>query len=224
MKDVKFWIQVFVNVALPLVLGSGLLGVLSLFRERLPDWSFNLIIAITSVVFVIVFCVLIVMLLRLTFGDWFNKLWRWRQKRAVRENKMRLLNNWREKLVELSSLILKVADADWQATEEQQDRYTSLRAWFQTSRSKLLPSWGHFFYGRTKSAKVGRSTSTSTLEHVVFYDNALDPFSVFYEPMTFSLMRDSFFVYRDKAEIQYVLLKLYDRMDEFYAFTLARYD
>lgn len=221
MRDKNFWLQILVSAAIPTALGSALIFVFSQFRERLPDWSYNSIISIVYVVFVIVLCVLVVILIRLAFGDSFTRLWRWLRKRYEYRTNLRRAESLNSKFSQLWGLISEVIDNNWQATQEQINKYFMLHAWFRLHRSKFLSLWYSFEQRRTEPANPRSPLSTNDLEYVVFSEHYRDPFSMFYEPMMLSLLEHSLRRW-DKNEIKYVLMKLYELTEEFVEWTCAR--
>lgn len=221
MKDRNFWLQIFISALIPLGLGSGLIFVLSQFKERLPDWSYDFIIAVIYIAFIIVLAVLLIILIRVAFGGSFTRLYRWLKDRSERKATQKLIENWLDKLWELGGLIHEVANNNWQATKKQKGSYRKLHIWFTFRRSKFLPYWQVFQGRRTEPANVGASLSTNDLEYVALREHYKDPFSVFYEPMTIEALRQSLKRWHSD-EINYVLAKLYDLMAEFVASTLWR--
>lgn len=223
MKDRNFWLQILISAVIPLLLGSSLIFVLSQFEERLPDWSYNFIIAAIYIVFIIILAVLIIVLIQLAFSDPFTRLRKWLKKRSERKATRKQIGDWLDKFGELWQLLGKVADNDWEATEEQERSYFRLHTWFRFRRSKFLPHWQFFQERRTEPANVGASLSTSDLEYVALHTHYKDSFSVFYEPMTTKGLRQSLSRWQND-EIKYVLVKLYELTEEFVTWTLSRQD
>jgi len=221
MKDWKFWLQILISTIIPLGLGSGLIFVLSQFKERLPDWAYGFIITIIYVAFIIVLAVLIIILIQVAFGGLFTRLHKWLKGRSERKVTRKLIDDWLDKLWELRDLIRDVDNNNWQATKKQGHSYMRLHMWFKLRRSKFLPYWQDFQRRRTTSANVGKSFSTNDLEYVTLDEHDKDPFSVFYEPMAIEELRQSLSRW-GSAEIKYVLTKLYDLTLEFIAWTLSR--
>lgn len=223
MKDKNYWLQVIISAVIPLGLGSGLIFVLSQFKERLPDWSYDFIIAVVYIAFIIVLAVLIIVLIQLAFGGLFTRLYRRLKERSERKATRKRIEDWLDKFGELWQLIGEVIDNNWEATKEQEHSYFRLHLWFKLHRSKFLPHWQSFQVLRTEPADVGASLSTIDLEYVALHEHYKDPFSVFYEPITIEGLRQSLSNWQSD-EIVYVLTKLYDLTEEFVAWILSRQD
>jgi len=221
-KDKSFWIQLLVSAGIPTFLGAGTIFVFSQFKERLPSWAYDTLLIIFYIFFIVMLAIFALMLIRLAFGESFNKLWELLRKRAKRRTIQRRLKKWIDRFAELIDLVHEVAD-DFKATKLQEDKYFDLHLWFTLERSNILSLWYSFEYKRTKPAKVSSALSERDLEWIVFYKNYQDPFSVFYEPMTLGFLGHSLRSW-DRSEINYVLRKLYELTLEFNVWTLARYD
>lgn len=217
MKDSKaFWLQVILSAAIPYLLGGSIIYVLSQFRERLPEWSYNTVIFTIYVVFIVILLVLVVLLIRFAFGEWLNKLRISIENRRRHHARQKMAEEWYEKWRDLCELLGKVIHTDWQPTKEQENEYSKLRSWFRRNRSKLLPIWHSFEYPRRKMAHEYYGSSTS-LGHEVFYDNHDDPFSYFYEPFGIEEL-DKILEYH-MSDVGDVLIKLLELTDEFVEWT-----
>ncbi len=210
-KDKGFWVQLLVSTVIPLILGGGTIFAFSLFEERLPDWAYNTLISIFYVFFVIFLAVFAVMLIRLAFGEWFNKLQRWYNERTEYRKNLKLVTNWSNKWSDLSKLLVSARDSDWKTNDEQVDEYSMLRSWLRRNRSEFLPIW-HRFQRARRSAAHERPTSSSNLAHDVFYNNYDDPFSYFYEPLAIEEFER--ILRHQERDMAIVLIKLHESLEE----------
>lgn len=107
MKDrTQVWLQLFVAVVLPLLVGGGSFYLLVEFKEHLPVWLY------TTFIFAICL-VLIAIPIRLAFGDLLNKLRMWIEGRVRHRAALKAAKEWRHKWVELWQLIHEVTENDW---------------------------------------------------------------------------------------------------------------
>jgi len=208
-------LALLLQAIVPLVVAGGATGILSAFKENLPQ-SFYVIFL--YVIWGVVIAMLIWLVLRLILGDWLNKLrvsiTNHRQHRA----RQILAEQWRDKWLELWQLIARVVEADWQPTDEQKDNYFKRRVWFIKNRAKFLWTWHDFNRQRTVAAHEDEFGSTASLKWQVFRENYKDPFSYFYEPLG---IEDLEYILRNRQEdeIRRVLIKLEELMDEFVEWT-----
>ncbi len=211
MRDKNFWLQLLVSAAIPLVLGSGTIFIFSQFKERLPDWAYDILVIIVYVVFVIVLGVLCLVLLRLTFGGWFTNLRIWYSLRFLYRKRLKIATDWYNQWLKLSRLLSSVSDDDFQATNEQETEYGRLRLWFIRNRSQFLPIWYQFQRDRTIAAHE-TTRSSADLNHEVFHDHYEDPFSYFYKPSAIENFRE--ILRYHERDLTTVLVRLVERLDE----------
>jgi hypothetical protein len=206
MKDkTEFWLQLFLSTILPYLLGGGSIYLLIEFREQLPEHLYIIFLYIIYTVFVVV-------LIRLAFGNWFNKFYIYIQKLLRRRAEKKLIHEWHGKWLDFCELLRKVVHTDWELTKKQENEYSELRSWFITNRSKFLPVWQRFDARRTDAAHEDELGSTTSLKWKVFRENYKDPFSYFYEPF---FLEDLDHILRyHKSDIGDVLIKLKELMDE----------
>lgn len=181
-EKTDFWLNLFLSAILPSVLGSGSIYLLVQFKEGLPGWLY------TTFLFVI-YAVLVAVLIRLAFGDWFRKLTIWvrngRRGRAQRKVASNLFAKW----VGLSN---QLAGRGYQPTKEQEDKYSELHLWFIRNRQNFLPLWYNFRRTRTDTAHDSHyHNSTVDLGYKVLVTNSEDPFSYFYEPPIVRILCDT---------------------------------
>lgn len=203
-----------------LIFAGGATGILTAFKESLPDSFYTIFL---YVIWWVIIIMLVWLVLRIILGESPKKFFQWIQKRLNRENTQRLLENWQGKFDDLSDLISSVAENNWQATDSQKDSYRHLHLWFKQRRSKILHLWRLFRNNRTDPTNLGISLSKNDLEYVVLHENYYDPFSVFYEPMNLGVLEYSLRRW-DKGDIDYILQKLQELTLEFTTWSLARYD
>ena len=84
MGDRKYWIQLALSILVPFLTGAGLVQI----KEHLPNWLFLLFLAVLCIF-------IIVVLLRLAFGDWFSRAWIWWEKRTEYKKRCRVAIDWR---------------------------------------------------------------------------------------------------------------------------------
>jgi hypothetical protein len=211
-KDKNFWIQTIVQTLAPLVLGSGLIFVLTQFKERLPEWSYNVIISAIYIVFIVVLIVLVVALVRLLFSDWFTDLQRERNLKKTHRERITISTDWQSRWSDLANLLTDTNEREWKISKEQKDQYSNLRLWFIKSRSEFLPIW-HSFRQNRRSTASEREVSTSSLVHKVYYENHDDPFSYFYTPLPPEKFSEILRYYQ--RDVPEVLTQLREDLDEF---------
>lgn len=211
MKNWNFWVQIFVSAAIPTVLGSALIFALSQFEERLPGWSYNLMLSFIYVVFIVVLVVLVVILIRLAFSDLFTKLRRWQEHRSYHKDRLEIAKDWCNRWIDLFEILLNAKNNDWRVSSEEQNTHRNLRNWFRLNRSKFLPIWDYFRRDRESVAHESADSATS-LMYEVFYENHEDPFSYFYSPSTVEEF-DGILGYHED-EMSLVLLRLREQLEE----------
>ena len=211
MKDKSFWLQIIISASIPVVLGSGIIFVLTQFRERLPEGLYDIAIYTIYIFFIVVLSVLVILLVRFAFGDWFTKLRRWREHRSYRKNRLKVAENWCNKWIDLSQILLNASNSDWRVSNEEQNKYRNLHNWFRLNRSKFLPIWDWFKRNRERVAHENEGSSAS-LVHKVFYESYNDPFSYFYSPLTLKEF-DDILKYHEN-DMPLVLLRLKEQLEE----------
>ena len=135
-----------------MLLAGGATGILSVFKEDLPQSLYAIFLYVVwwAIIIMLVWLVLSVIL-----GESPKKVIRWIQKRTEHKTTQRRLYNWKDKFTELCDLVSSVAENDWQATEIQIDNYRNLHIWFKLRRSKILPLWGYFRHNRIEPTDMG---------------------------------------------------------------------
>lgn len=203
-------IILLLQAIIPLVVAGGATGILTAFKEHLPEPLYSIFL---YVIWGVVIVMLVWLVLRLILGDSPRKLVRWikdlRQKRVRRE----MVEEWCKKWFELSPLIIKLCGRNWKPTQEQRNAYAELHSWFIKNRTRLIPEWKSFYLKRTDAAYERQISSEASLKYRVFM-HWEDPFSFFYEPFQIEEFRWHF-QYTRASDIEEVLTKLGELNNEF---------
>lgn len=203
-------LMLLLQTAAPLVVAGGATGILTAFKEHLPQLLYTIFL---YVIWGVVIAMLLWLVLRLILGDLPNKLVRRiknsQQNRARRE----MVKEWCKKWSELSPLILKLRRRNWKPTPKQRNTYAELHSWFLENRTRLLPEWRGFYLGRTDAAYEHNLGSSASLKYKVFV-HWEDPFSFFYEPFQIEEFQEHF-QYTSASDIGEVLTKLGQLNNEF---------
>lgn len=216
MKDRReFFTNLLLSIILPLIVSSGGATALVVFRESLPPILFHILLWVLCIF-------IIVVIVRLAFGDLINQLRMWIKNQQYKRSRYKLAKDWSILFGELSELVSQVSDQDWKPTKDQSIKYYKLRAWFRRNRSELLPRWYSFVSNRTNTAY---SLDNSSLEHRILDMHWTDPFSCFYDPLDLErmgiLLRNEFQT-NEGNRVRYVIIRLRELTDEFVTYIRAR--
>jgi hypothetical protein len=200
------------HTLVPLVVAGGATGILTAFKEHLPQLFYSIFL---YVIWGVVIVMLLWLVLRLILGDLPAKSFSWIKNRRRNQAERNLAKEWCDKWLELADLINEVIELpDEQIAENLEKNYNDLHSWFRNNRAKLLPLWHYFHRIRTRPAHERDYGSSTTLTYEVFFTNDDDPFSYFYEPLIIGHLR-KILERRDSGSIRYVLSKLSDLSIEF---------
>ena len=204
-------LTLLLQTIVPLVIAGGATGILSIFKESLPQSLYSILL---YVIWFAIIALLIWLVLRLILGDSPRKLVKWvkdhRQHRIKRKQAEDLFDKW----FELYKLISDVIKTDWQPTKEHKSEYFKLHFWFIKNRPKFLHHWYYFDACRTDAAHETDFGSVTDLAYKVFRTNYKDPFSYFYEPQTIEMLC-RILENEPIGKVYFVLGKLADLTTEF---------
>jgi len=203
-------LTLLLQTIVPLVVAGGATGILSVFKEYLPQLLYAIFL---YVIWGVIIVMLIWLVLRLILGDSPKKLVRWIKDLRQDCAKRKIVKEWCKKWFELSPLILELRKCNWQPTQEQRNTYSELHLWFIKNRTRLLPVWKSFYLGRTHAAYERNLGSSTSLKYKVF-THWEDPFSYFYEPFLIKEFQEHF-KYTREGDIAEVLDKLGQLISEF---------
>ncbi|MFC1955777.1 hypothetical protein ACFLWZ_04525 [Chloroflexota bacterium] len=211
MKDSKFWLQIIIPTVVSILFGGFGLFLLSQFKERLPEWFYNALVAVIYVVFVAILLFFLILIIRAAFGDWLVEFTRLKRKKRRQRKIVRLTTEWCGKWREFGLLLLDVCKHNWKPTEKQEEDFARLRTWLTINRAEFLSVW-HSFNNHRRNMAHEHYGSSSRLDYKVFFENHDDPFSYFYQPPSIDQLKN-ILQYRDN-ETPTVLLRLKERLDE----------
>ncbi len=202
-------LTLLLQTIVPLVIAGGATGILTVFKEQLPQLLYTIFL---YVIWGVIIVMLIWLVLRLILGDSPKKLAKWIKDLQQDRARQKIVKEWHDHWAELRNVLSEVIDADWKPAEEHKAKYLKLRIWFIDNRSKSLPEWQSFHLNRTETAYEAL-LKADTLEYLVIHENYKDPFSYFYEPESLESL-GTILSYINKNELENVLRKLTELTDE----------